>query len=568
MFEKRAELLTKISIMLFCALMPYYVYWIWAGWNPIVYFDLLNLIPLSGVFFFIRRKRYEIAAFLIVLIPLMNVYEYDEGFSGRYGYYYNYYPIMLANIILFTRKERMYPIIGISLSVLVFIATNIPGLSPRIYSIYPEHAPDEQTIYILNFISSMGTSLVGTGFLIKAYQKTAERLKKSLESAEELAELKTQFLSNMSHEIRTPMNAVIGMTNLMIEEHPRKDQLERLQVLKFSADNLLHIINDILDYSKLEAGKVSLEQKPFSLKELIGNVHKGFLPQADSKGLKLELVYDERIPNLMKGDLYRLTQVLNNLVNNAIKFTELGYVRISAKLEDSGGINFSVEDTGIGIPEDKLQFIFERFSQVQATTTRKHGGTGLGLAISSKLIELQNARLNVESSLGKGTRFSFTLRFEPLPETELELLNLEKIPTHHPLNCAILLAEDNPINQLVARNFIEKWGAELDIASNGAEALAMVRNKHYDLILMDLQMPEMDGYEATRRIRLLSGERFSRIPIIALTASSIVEVQEQYIRAGMNNYMRKPFVPEELYQLIAHYVWEPRVINLPSLRAS
>jgi signal transduction histidine kinase/CheY-like chemotaxis protein len=569
MFEKREELLTRIALMIFLAFVPYYIFWIWIwpGWNTLLFFDLFNLVPLAGIFACIRFKKCSWAASLIVFIPLLNVFELDEGFSGPYGFYYNFFPILLANFILFTRKERIFPITGIILSAIVLVCTNVEGWSPRLYSRFPEYAPDAFPLHILNFVISLITTLFGIKFLVQAYQKTETRLKHALMKAEELADLKTQFLSNMSHEIRTPMNAVIGMTNLLMEEHPRKDQQDRLNVLKFSADNLLHIINDILDYSKLEAGKVSFENKPFQLHDTITHVYKGLEPLAIEKGIQLELICDEHLPNLVKGDMNRLVQVINNLAQNAIKFTDQGSVIIRVENHGNHTIGFSIEDTGIGIPDDKLNLIFERFSQVYADSNRKYGGTGLGLAISSKLLELQNSKLKVKSKIGEGSCFSFSIQLQRVIETSETDLLKQKIPSHHPLNCNILLAEDNAINQLVARNFIEKWGANLDIASNGLEAVNMAKENTYDLILMDLQMPEMDGYEATRLIRKLPGDHFSRIPIIALTASSIVEVQEQYILAGMNNYMRKPFVPEELYQMIGHYIWQPRVVSLPVQRA-
>jgi signal transduction histidine kinase len=569
MFEKRKELLTRIAYLILFALLPYYLFWLWdwPGLNPLFLFDQLNLIPLAGIFTCLHFRKFNWAAFLIVLIPLMNVYEFAEGFSGRYGFYFLFFPILIANYILFSQKEKFFAFGGISLTAIVLITTSVEGWSPRLYVRYPTYAPDADYLLVLNFMISLVTILFGVKFIVQAYQKTQCRLKEALEKAEEIAELKTQFLSNMSHEIRTPMNAVIGMTNLMLEEHPRKDQLERLHVLKFSADNLLHIINDILDYSKLEAGKVSLENKPFHLTETMQHVFKCMEPQAKEKGIILQLQCDENLPVLVLGDMNRLIQVMNNLVNNAIKFTETGSVTIAVKMLENKSVLFAIEDTGIGIPEEKLDYIFERFSQVHGDSNRKYGGTGLGLAICSRLLALQNSRLEVRSQLGVGTCFSFSVAFATVSQMNGLIADSDKIPYYHSLNCSILLAEDNLINQLVAKNFIEKWGARLDIAFNGLEALRMVTENNYDLILMDLQMPEMDGYEATRKIRQLPGDHFSRIPIIALTASSIVEVQDQFISAGMNNYMRKPFVPEALYQMIAHYVWEPRVISLPVKRA-
>lgn len=567
MLEKRAKLITRIAFLLLFALVPYYAYWMWTGWDVLLQIELLNLVPLAGIFLFVKLKKYAWASFFVVLLPLLNVYIYDEGFFGPYTFAYDFFPILVANVVLFSKRERVFPMVGILMLILVFTFTNIPGMSPRLYTLFPEHSPNPKVLNLLTFFTALVTTIIGVYFIVRNYINAGKRLKELLDKANELADLKTQFLSNMSHEIRTPLNAVIGMSNLMLEEHPRKDQKERLEVLRFSADNLLYIINDILDYSKLEAGKLHLSKKPFLLKATILHLYKSLEPQASAKGLRMILHFDDKISELLMGDVNRLVQVMNNLIQNAIKFTEKGTIRIDVNLQADGSIGFFVEDTGIGIPDDKLETIFERFSQVNTNSNRKHGGTGLGLAISNKLLELHDSKLMVWSKPGTGSRFSFSVHYEALPEADIEKLMPEIIPEHHPLHCTILLAEDNPINQLVARNFIEKWGAQVDVASNGIEAVQMAAANHYDLILMDLQMPEMDGFEATKKIRQLPEPHYKQIPIIALTASSIIEVQEEYIQAGMNNYMRKPFVPSELYQMIATYIWQPKVVNLPIQRA-
>lgn len=558
MFEKRGELLNRINSIIFIILLPYFLLSLWNGWTELLAVDLINLLPLALNVYFIRRRKWAYAAMGIVLIPLYNVYVYDEGVNGDSGVYFFLFPALLSCFILFARKEHVFRVTSIFLVFLTLILVNIEGASPQLYQIFTEKDIAREVFPVVNFFLSLLVSLIGLLVIIRAYNKAEVQLKLALRKAEEVAELKSQFLSNMSHEIRTPMNAVIGITGLLKQENPRPDQLERLNVLSFSAGNLMHILNDILDYSKMEAGKIELEGHAFRLPELLRNQHSGMLQLAREKNIELLLLLEPGLPERVSGDANRLIQVLNNLVNNAIKFTESGSVKIivgqNGISDETVRVRFSIEDTGIGIPEEKLPLIFERFSQVSPESNRKYGGTGLGLAICSKLLELQNSQLEVHSTPGVGSRFSFELNF-PVVENVAQEKEAQSITAGAGSlsHLKILLAEDNVINQLVASNIIERWGCRLDIANNGLEALEMVKQSDYDLVLMDLQMPEMDGYEATRQIRLLPGGKYHYLPIIALTASSIYEIQDQYIESGMNDFMRKPFNPEALHNMIVQY---------------
>jgi PAS domain S-box-containing protein len=382
---------------------------------------------------------------------------------------------------------------------------------------------------------------------------TEQELIKAKEEAIKASRTKAQFLSSMSHEIRTPMNAVIGMTHLLLENEPRKDQMEDLNTLKFSSENLVTIINDILDFSKIDSGKIEFEDIDFSLKYITSSIHHALSGPALDKGIKLQLNYDAALPEFVKGDPVRLSQVLNNLVGNAIKFTNKGHVMIQVGLKsfhkNEIDIDFSVLDTGIGIPENKLTAIFDNFTQASSDTTRNYGGTGLGLAISKQLVELQGGKINVESIEGKGSKFCFSLKFkmadENAKQSGVEQSKSNNFITHSLKGVKVLLAEDNKINQVVAGKFLSKWDVEMDIAENGEEALKMIQNKDYNLILMDLQMPIMDGFEATRKIRNLGG-KYLKIPIIALTASAVLEIHEEAISAGMDDFVTKPFDPKLL----------------------
>jgi len=369
------------------------------------------------------------------------------------------------------------------------------------------------------------------------------------EKAELAAVAKAQFLSVMSHEIRTPLNSVIGFAHLLLENNPRLDQVEFLNVLKFSGENLLSLVNDILDFSKLDSGKAELEESPFSLKLLVENVYKSFLPRATDKGIKLSYHYDPALPDLINGDSVRIGQVMLNLISNAVKFTGSGSVSLHLKvIEETAGsytTYFAVKDTGIGIPPEKQDKIFELFTQADGSTGRKYGGTGLGLNIAQKIIALMGGKLEVKSEENNGSEFYFTVK---LNRAAYQVVGHPASPEAADNNGAllndvsILIAEDHHANSFLAKQFLTKWGAAVWIAENGAEALAKLSERKFDIILMDLQMPVMDGFECTTRIRKLHPD----LPILALTAARSEEIEAKTIAVGMNDIVGKPFVPKEL----------------------
>jgi PAS domain S-box-containing protein len=386
-----------------------------------------------------------------------------------------------------------------------------------------------------------------------------EALLKAKEKAEEATKAKSQFLSMMSHEIRTPMNAIIGVTNLLLEDNPRTDQQEGLDLLKFSGENLLTIINDILDFSKIEAGKIEFENIDFDLHLTLTNLIKIIGHRAKQKDIDLYFNYPPDAPKIVTGDQVRISQIITNLLGNAIKFTKRGSVELAVKVQkihtDEFEFKFAIIDTGIGIETEKIHEVFESFTQARSDTTRKFGGTGLGLSITKRLLNLMNSNIEVESQPGVGSKFFFTLK---LKEGKLDKL-VKKINSDFASNFReksihVLLVEDNRVNQIVATNFLKKWGIEVSIANTGIEAVEMAQRKTFQLILMDLQMPEMDGYEATRQIRALSDSYFQSLPIIALTASAMTEIQGKILASGMNDFISKPFQPEALQEKIASYV--------------
>lgn len=386
-------------------------------------------------------------------------------------------------------------------------------------------------------------------------KRVEEELQRSKEMAESATRAKSEFLANMSHEIRTPMNAVIGLTDLLMDEKDEKltsAQREFVEMIRTSGDTLLSIINNILDLTKIEANMAELEHRPIDVKGCIESSMDLVSGSVGDKRIKFSYKIEENVPQFIMGDPTRLCQILINLLNNAAKFTEQGEIAVSVSstnLDDGGyEIHFAVKDTGIGIPEDKMSRLFRSFSQVDASTARKYGGTGLGLAISKKLTEMMNGRMWVESAVGVGSVFHFTIRADPIIGEPLDLSKPDNLYAHgkqkikdlersnSELN--ILLAEDNVVNQIVTKKMLSKLGYNADVASSGIDALKALEKKRYDLVFMDVQMPEMDGLEAAREIRRRWPEGGPKI--IAVTASALKGDQEMCLAAGMDGYIMKP----------------------------
>lgn len=381
-------------------------------------------------------------------------------------------------------------------------------------------------------------------------ERTAE-LERQKNRAEESEKHKQQFLANMSHEIRTPMHAISGMVKILKRNEHLPDQDVFLDAMHISSDNLVVMLNDVLDLSKIEAGKLDIESIPMNPRDVIKNVVQILQYKAEEKGIILNTQISEYIPQLVLGDAARLHQILINLTGNAIKFTEKGNITISL-IHEHYYLKYSISDTGIGISKDKLETIFEVFEQAKHSTPRNYGGTGLGLSISKQLTELQNGIISVESEVGKGSTFHVQL---PLILADMDAVSRD-VFTEKQLKsmCAslkgirILLVEDNDFNQMIAQDDLEFYieNVQIDIVENGKLAVAAFQNNTYDLILMDVQMPEMNGFEATRIIRGLEKEREQSIPIIAMTASLLKTEIDSCLTAGMNNYIPKPYQVEEL----------------------
>lgn len=411
--------------------------------------------------------------------------------------------------------------------------------------------------------------LLGTIQDITEEKSIEINLREAKRASEEALKFKEQFLANMSHEIRTPMNAIVGFTDLILKTNLAADQKQFIDAIKTSGENLLVIINDILDFSRLQAGGFNFEKIDFKLSQVMSTLTDLLLPKSVEKGIKLSIAIDKNIPDNLIGDPTRLNQILLNLVGNAIKFTESGEVvtKIKPIHEDDKSIElqFSVVDTGIGIPENKINSIFEVFMQATNETTRKYGGSGLGLSIVKQLVEQQGGNISVKSKERLGSTFSFSLTFGK----NLHPRSEENISTHKtegPVinNLRVLLVEDNKLNQVLAKTALMSWNWHVEVADNGVMALQKLEENDFDIVLMDIQLPEMDGYEATRNIRTKFNGYKKLIPIIAVTAHAMASEETKCFIAGMNGYISKPFTPKILFEKIVSVLSEKKKIQKQS----
>jgi signal transduction histidine kinase len=420
--------------------------------------------------------------------------------------------------------------------------------------------------HVFNYSFTFLVSLLFTVSIARNQQRNARKLHLARQEAEQQKEAyleernraeaatqaKSQFLSQMSHELRTPLNGIIGSVHLLLEEEIPNEQKPHFQVLQYSSEHMLHLINDVLDFSKIEAGGMELSEASFNLHQALTKLRAVFEWQFKERNLTIDFEISEQLNRGFLADETRLIQVLSNLLSNALKFTQRGWVRLSAHALSTGHegaeVYFAVEDSGIGVSEAQIEKIFEAFRQAESSTMRKYGGTGLGLSISKAIVSLLGGELQVKSSLGKGSRFYFTLQLPYSWKAPDSGQVRGTLPGFGGMR--ILLVDDNAVNRRITRSFLERWQVVVDEASDGREALELFSASEYDLLLLDLHMPVMDGYQAIAEIRKLD----PTMPVLAFTAALVSDVTHNLMEHGFNGFLHKPFRPEELHQKIADAV--------------
>ncbi|WP_424963190.1 ATP-binding protein [Ekhidna sp.] len=541
---------------LFCLVYAYRI----IGWGNYVLYDLVDMPYRLGMT--IEYSTFYLTAFFFCLY-LKHLFPKDTPIKVA-----NFFIVLslawalmtLLPVRIFTQLNDPFLLLlllGMGFAFFVFIRAIFRRRRGAVFSLYSTMGIIVvfcmKTLAYLNVLEEiLWVSMLGQliFFLFQALilsQHFTESWRRSKQEAENAAKIKSDFLSIMSHEIRTPLNSVIGTTYHLISEKPRKDQLEELNILKNSSEYLLTLINNVLDYSKIDAGKLELELSNVDLKAYCLNVFNVFKPIAEEKKIAFSFQFDDQLPAVVRLDKTRVNQILTNLIGNAIKFTEKGSVNfyVSKGLTEDSKVEviFKIQDTGIGINNDLMDRIFQSFQQGSTSTTRKYGGTGLGLSITKQLVEQMGSKIHLTSEPGKGSVFYFSLDLEVKKKAERirqeGVLNLK--------GYRALLVEDNDMNVLIAKRLLEKWEMEVTVAKNGQEALQIIEEQDFDIVLMDLQMPVMDGYEATRHLR----KKGFQSPILALTASAMFEKSTKMSKTGLNGVVTKPFNPHDLYDAIS-----------------
>lgn len=499
---------------------------------------LFNLLVWSNILFLIQAINIVTVQYIILGITcsfyLLN---------SRWGIFYSV-TILFPVVIYFIIKGIGYSQVTVNaqqVSNPIFVALLMFNFLQIIFINY-------------HFLTGFYLALTQLEKAKKDEEELNEQLREAISIAENSSRAKTDFLSTMSHELRTPLNSVIGMSYVLLADNPREDQAGNLKVLHFSAESLLALINDILDFNKLDYGKLEMEKIGFYPSELIGRIHSGLKYQADEKGLSFSLDLDNKLNNIaVIGDPTRLLQILFNLVGNAIKFTSKGEIGLSVQLIDSDHeyvtLAFAVKDTGIGISAEQKEIIFEPFTQASSNITRKFGGSGLGLAITKQLLDLHGSHIELKSEVGEGTTFKFEIKYSRAGSDDVpvnSLLEANVLANDDITWLNILVAEDNAMNVMLMKKLLASWDVKADFALNGLEAYEMAKEKFYDIILMDIHMPVMDGYESSKMIISFYKDKPEVPYIIALTASVANDIYNKIKFAGLNDYVLKPFNPTEL----------------------
>jgi signal transduction histidine kinase/CheY-like chemotaxis protein len=552
----RIEQIQRIRLTNILAIFVFFVYFSFIGYS--LYFSekvsgimaaTMCCITISA-FLLNASAQYNAAKFLLFMSNSICLLIVKLIFNIDFSITAFYFPIIFCYAVFYDVKEQWKLFLpSFAGTVLLFVACFlIPANTYQVVQLSP--AVLQFSIY-LNYLLAFSLSMLIMLTVLSNYAQTQRILIAAREQAEAATRSQSVFISHMSHELRTPLNGIIGTAHLLQQETDSARQKEYFSVLHYSSKHILQLVNDLLDLSKIEAKKLALDIQPFHLKNALIDTAGVFKHPLSQKKLSYRINIDPRLEQWVMGDDLRLSQILNNLLSNALKFTTTGYVEFAAQLVEEKEavltVRFSVTDTGIGIKAAQQQKIFENFTQAETGTTRKFGGTGLGLSISKHLAGLFGSELEVKSSAGEGSEFFFTIRFEtavamPMPTPAPPAPSLK--------GYRVLIAEDNPVNRLVAKNFLIKWGADFTETTNGVEALQCFRTEKYDLVLLDLDMPEMDGYAVAKEIRTTN----KTIPIIAFTAALYENMASDLADKEFNGYVVKPFNPDDLFALMVHHI--------------
>ena len=515
--------------------------------NELIYFHLVT-IPIYFVSAYLAKIGKLRIPRIIYFFNLNIAIVVTASYVGKYGgvEFMLMYALALPYMIFSFKRETHYMLSFSLLSIFLWILLYITD-----FNLVTSYKLDIETaknlvypISITTTISLVAFQLFYFSYLNSLHSKDVQYRK---DEAVEASEAKSSFLSTMSHEIRTPLNAVIGLSHILADKNPREDQIENINALNYSGKILLNLLNNVLDFSKMQSTKIELDKIPTNLSLAIKQIKKIHEVNCLKKGITMNLIIDDNIP-IIWLDIVRFNQVINNLVTNAIKFTKEGSVTLSIKkvnqTDKKVTLLTEIIDTGIGIPDDKKETIWEAFTQASSSTNRLYGGTGLGLPIVKSIVEAMNSDIKLESEINKGSRFFFTIDLDIASDQELIVANEKK--EYHFKGKQILLVEDNLINVMVCKQILEKEELNVSVANDGLQGVEMVKNSHFDVVLMDIQMPIMDGYTATKEIRKFN----KNIPIIALSASVFMEVKDQIEESGMNGFIFKPFHPDDLLSQI------------------
>lgn len=548
--NKQSRILLHLNIIAVLVSITFfsYIYYIVDKDAHAIYFALAAL-AFGFNLYLISKNRIKSVGILSILYSDMLVLIFDAGYRDNHNNaVVMYLPLLMFSYVVTEYKDKALRAIVIGFTLLCLVLVNFTELTPRLGTSYYSSESVLMAMRAFHLIVAIICSLLLVRTVARNNYKMEEALADAKETAEQSLKEKNRFLSIMSHEIRTPANGILGMTHLL-KEKGVPDALNRdVQILHYSAQQLKSLIDNVLYYNVLETGKVDIDERPFDIRKLCHNAVDSFVLEAAKKNIELRFDFDDRIPQFVLGDYEKLVLVLHNLLSNAIKFTKKGEVFLLVKMNHADDkkcyITFKVADTGIGISNERLQNIFDVFNQLDSSITRSYDGMGLGLAISKRLLKLMKTTLHVDSEVGVGATFFFEVALGLT--TEIKDAEQRFIETHDLSGVKVLLVEDNKLNILVARKILENLKASVDIAKHGAEALDMMRNKQYDIVLMDLHMPIMDGYQATIKLR----EYDKVTPVIAFTADAYDEARTRAKEVGMNDFITKPFDPELLYTKI------------------